>query len=144
VLTNFEDPGHVPSPSELGLGPGVRVHNWSPHRQAEMTEAARVVIDVKGNDFRSRHKPPAKGIDFIASGVPLAMNPESSTAEHLARMGFEVADPLDTARWLSREYWEETRRFGLALRELLTLSRVARRFKRVIDEVLSERRGTVR
>jgi hypothetical protein len=79
-----------------------------------MTTAARAVIDIKGQDIRSRHKPPAKGIDVIASGVPLAMNPDSSTAEHLARMGFEVASPLDTDRWLSREYWEETRRFGLA------------------------------
>jgi hypothetical protein len=69
------------------------------------------------------------------------MNPDSSTAEHLARMGFDLADPLDTEWWLSPEYWEETQRFGLALRELLSLERVARRFKRIIDEVLAERRG---
>ena len=104
-----------------------------------MTAAARAAIDVKGNDFRSRHKPPAKAIDFLASGVPLAMNHDSSPVEHLARMGFEVADPRDTERWLSREYWEETRRFGAALRELLSLERVARRWKRVIDDVLAER-----
>jgi hypothetical protein len=69
------------------------------------------------------------------------MNPESSTAEHLARLGFEVADPRDAGRWLSREYWEETRRFGLALRELLSLERVARRLQRIIHEVLAGRRG---
>jgi hypothetical protein len=143
VLTNFEDASRPPTPAEIGFRRGVpvRVHDWSPERQVELTSTARAVIDIKGNDFRARHKPPAKGIDVIASGVPLAMNPDSSTAEHLARMGFEVADPLDTDRWLSQEYWEETRRFGLALRELLSLERVARRLRRIIHEVLAERRG---
>jgi len=144
VLTNLENPARPPSPAELGFGAHVevRVHDWSPHRHIEMTMHARAVIDIKGNDFRARHKPPAKGIDVIASGVPLAMNPESSTVEHLARMGFRVAGPLDHARWLSRDYWEETRRFGLALRELLTRERVAARLRLVIDEVRRDPYGS--
>ncbi len=67
------------------------------------------------------------------------MNEESSPVEHLARLGFEVASPLDPERWLSRDYWEETRRFGCAIRELLSLERVARRWKRVIEQVLAVR-----
>lgn len=143
VLTNFEAPGRAPSPVALGFRPDVpvRVHEWSAARQAAMTAVARAAIDVKGSDFRSRHKPPAKGIDFVASGVPLAMNADSGTSEHLGRLGFEVADPKDVDRWLSREYWEETARFGAALRELLSLERVARRFGRVLDEVLAGRSG---
>ncbi len=82
------------------------------------TAGAKAALDIKGQDFRSRHKPPPKAMDFLASGVPLAMNPESSPVEHLARMGFAVPSPLDTQRWFSREYWKETRRFGQALREL--------------------------
>jgi hypothetical protein len=141
VLTNLEDPTHLPTPEELGFSPttAVTIHHWTPERHVAMTAAARAAIDIKGQDFRSRHKPPAKGIDFIASGLPLAMNPDSSTVEHLARMGFDVADPLDTDWWLSREYWEETRKFGAVLRELLSLERVGRRWKRIIYEVLAER-----
>ena len=67
------------------------------------------------------------------------MNEDSSSVEHLARMGFEVASPLDPERWLSRDYWEETRRFGLAIRELLSSDRVARRWTRLIKEVLAVR-----
>jgi hypothetical protein len=136
-MTNLEDPDHPPTPVEIGFraGTNVRVHNWSAERHVAMTARARAVIDIKGEDFRSRHKPPAKAIDFIASGVPLAMNEGSSSVEHLARMGFEVASPLDTGWWLSREYWEETRRFGLALLEMLSVVRVARRWKRVVEEV---------
>jgi hypothetical protein len=36
------------------------------------------------------------------------MNSDRSTVEHLARMGFHVASPLDIDRWFSLEYWEET------------------------------------
>jgi hypothetical protein len=138
IVTNLEEPHAVPSAADLGFRRGgeIRVYNWSQDLQLEFTASARAALDIKGADFRSRHKPPAKAIDFIASGVPLAMNPEISPVEHLARMGFEVASPLDTEWWLSRAYWEETRRFGRALREVLSLERIGRRYKRLIDEVL--------
>jgi hypothetical protein len=98
-----------------------------------------VAIDIKRTDFRSRHKPPAKAIDFIASGLPLAVNADNSPVEHLARLGFEVASLLDTDRWLSREYWKETRRFGQALREILSLEGIGRRLKWIIDDVLAQK-----
>jgi hypothetical protein len=140
VVTNFADPARPPTAVDLGFDAGipVRVHDWSPGLQAALTGRAKGVLDVKGDDFRARHKPPAKGIDFVASGVPLAMDAGSSTAEHLARMGFEVASPLDARRWLSGEYAAETIRFGGAIRELLGRERIARRYRRIIDSVLEE------
>src|SRR5262249_22503917 len=120
---------------------GIRIEEWTRELHVERTAQARAALDVKGQDFRSRHKPPAKAIDFLASGVPLAMNPDSSPVEHLARMGFELASPLNTERWLSRDCWEETRRFGAALRELLSQERIGLRYKRIIEEVLAERGG---
>ena len=154
VLTNLEDPTRVPTPGELGFREtrsresavgssrqrAIWIENWAPERHIALTAGARAAIDIKGDDFRSRHKPPAKAIDFIASGLPLAMNPDSSSVEHLARMGFEVVSPVDTERWLSHEYQEETRQFGRALRELLSRRRVGLRHKRIIEEVLAERR----
>jgi hypothetical protein len=142
ILTNPETPDQIPDPEEFGFrrGQAVRIDRWSKEAHLELLAGAKAALDIKGSDFRARHKPPAKAIDFIASGVPLAMNPDSSAAEHLARMGFEVASPLDTDRWFSPDYWEETRRFGMALRELLSLERIGRRYRRVIEEVLAERR----
>jgi hypothetical protein len=142
ILTNPEEGRPVPSAAEIGIGPhqAVRIEAWTPALQLQRTQEARAALDIKGSDFRSRHKPPAKAIDFIASGVPLAMNAESSPVEHLARMGFDVASPLDTDRWLSPDYWQDTRRFGLALRELLSLERVGRRLTRILVEVLADRR----
>ena len=96
VLTNLEDPARPPTQPEVGFRPGipVTVHDWTPQRHIEMTAAARAPCSTsRATTSGSRHKPPAKGIDFIASGVPLAMNPDSSTAEHLARMGFDLVDP---------------------------------------------------
>ena len=142
VLTNLEE-GKTGVPAEFGFRADrdVVIEQWDPKRQLELTRGAKAAIDVKGSDFRQRHKPPAKGLDSIASGLPLAMNLDSSTAEHLARLGFELADPLDTGRWFSREYWKETQRFGSALRELLSPRRIGRRFERLFEQVLDQRPG---
>lgn len=141
VLTNLERPDETPTAKDLGFSNGcnVIIENWSKELQLTRTAEARAAFDIKGSDFRARHKPPAKAIDFVASGLPLAMNADCSSAEHLQKLGFDLASPLDTDRWLSPEYWEETQRFGAALRELLSLERVGRRMKRIIDEVLSEK-----
>jgi hypothetical protein len=143
VLTNPEVPGQLPTPAQVGFrgDRAVRMAEWSPEGQLDWTQECRAALDIKGDDFRSRHKPPAKAIDFLASGIPLAMNAGSSPVEHLARLGFDVASPLDMDYWLSREYWEETQRFGAALRELLSLPHVARRCRRILDAVLAERAG---
>jgi hypothetical protein len=139
VLTNLESGESMSDPAALGFRPRtpVRIHSWTPERQVAMTARARAAVDIKGADFRARHKPPAKGIDFIASGIPLAMNTESSTVEHLARLGFDIASPLDPDRWLSRAYWDETRRFGAEIRELLTPERIARRYARILESVIA-------
>lgn len=137
VLTNPEKPGPL-VPEEFGFRRDrqVRIEAWSAAKQRAWTALARAALDIKGDDFRWRHKPPAKALDFLASGVPLAMNPDASAVEHLARWGFDVVVPLDTERWLGRAYWEETQRFGAAMRELLSLERLGRRYRRLIDQVI--------
>jgi hypothetical protein len=143
VLTNPEDPDLIPRPAELGFRDGAAVHvfRWTPARQALLTATARAALDVKGDDFRSRYKPPAKAIDFLASGLPLALNPDSNPARHLARLGFRVASPLQPEVWLSRRYWQECRDFGGLLRRRLTLECVGVRFRDIIDDALARRQS---
>jgi hypothetical protein len=140
VLTNPEQPGAIPTPEAVGFRSDrqVSILEWTRERQIELMSQARLALDIKGDDFRSRHKPAAKAIDFIASGLPLAMNQDSCVVAHLADMGFEVPSPEDEGRWFSRTYWEETQRFGLALRELLSLKGIGLRYRRIIDAVLTE------
>jgi len=143
ILTNPEDPGHELAPVEYGFRvPGrIRMECWTPERHVEWTSLCRGAFDVKGEDFRATHKPPAKAIDFLASGAPISLQPDSSTAEHLAAMGFEAATIDDRERWLSRDYWDDTARFGGVLRELLSLKRVRHRWRRIIENVFSRRTG---
>ncbi len=143
VLTNPEQPNTHLSPADFGFKGNRRIHvqEWSPGAHLKALCGAKGALDIKGSDFRSRHKPPAKAIDFIAAGVPLAMNPDSSPVEYLGRKGFDVCSPLDQDRWFSKDYWDDTRRFGAALRELLSLERLACRLRRLIDDVLAERQS---
>jgi hypothetical protein len=139
ILTNLEDRNQIPTAEDLGLrgAAGVVVENWTAERHLQCLAEAKAALDIKGTDFRSRHKPPAKAIDFIASGLPLAMNPDSCVVDHLASMGFDIVSPLDSDRWFSKEYWEETQRFGRAIRELYSLERIGRRYKRIVDGLLA-------
>ncbi|QDU39662.1 hypothetical protein Mal4_40080 [Maioricimonas rarisocia] len=139
VLTNFE--GHAcRSAGDFGFRARnrVRVSEWTPARHATVLRESRGAIDIKGEDFRARHKPAAKAMDVLASGVPLAMNLDSSSARVLQQRGFQLAAPHDFERWLSRDYWEQTRDFGRMLQETLTLPRIAGRFADIVRQVLAE------
>lgn len=122
----------------------VRVERWSPERQVEWTILCRAALDIKGTDFRARHKPPVKAFDFIASGVPFATNPDSSPAAHLAAEGFRVADPRDLDWWLSLEYFAETRRCARGLRERVNRDRVADSWAGLLHDAVERRRHSSR
>lgn len=51
----------------------VEVTKWSPRNHQTALQTCRAAIDVKGESFRARHKPPAKALDYIASGIPFAI-----------------------------------------------------------------------
>lgn len=141
VLTDPEQTGHTLTAVELGFHPGreVRTHEWTPDRHRALTAVARAALDVKGDDFRSRHGPPAQALDFVASGLPLALNPGSSPAEHLAGLGLNVPSPHDVEQWLSERYWKEVRRLGERLSRDLAPARIARRVRKLVEAVLADR-----
>jgi hypothetical protein len=138
LLANFDLSEGVPTPQELGFRKSavVRTSVWSPQRHLQLVASCKAAIDIKGVDFRSRNKPSTKAIDYLASGIPLALQKESSSFEHLGQLGFEVATPTDCDRWLSPTYRSETRQFGAALTELLSLNRIATRWRLLIDRTL--------
>ncbi|MCC7424297.1 MAG: glycosyltransferase [Planctomycetaceae bacterium] len=142
VLTNLSERESL-DPSVLGFrnASRVRVERWTAERHCEWTALARGAIDIKGSDFRARHKPPVKAFDFIASGVPFATNSWSSPADHLSGLGFTPTSPVDVDRWLSRTYFEETAQLGRVLREHLTRELVAESWATLIESVLERRRN---
>lgn len=138
ILTNLNQGELTVSPSKLGFkdDSNVRIENWSPRKHIEWAGLASYAIDIKGTDFRARHKPPTKAIDSIASGLPLAMNPNSSSVRHLAKLGFQVASVDDQEYWLSDEYRKHILQFGDELRKSLTRKNVGMRFKTIIERIL--------
>jgi hypothetical protein len=139
VLTNL-DP--TTKPQSLGFNgrQSVRLDAWSSESHREWLTRCRCAIDIKGDDFRARHKPPAKALDFLASGVPFAMNRPSSPVHHLLGLGFEIPEIDDWATLLSPEYALECQRFGIAMSELLSLARVGNRWRAILQDVAAARR----
>ena len=143
VLTNPQQGTRSPQAAQFGFRSrnDVKIGLWTHQRHRAWTERARAAIDIKAADFRARHKPPAKAFDFIASGVPFALNSASAAVEQLRTMGFQVASPEDPDHWLSPQYWQETVTFGQMLRRTLTRERIGLRWKQIIEEAIEERRG---
>ena len=116
---------------------GCEIYPWSEKLQFEMLRECKAAIDVKQVEiFNQYYKPPTKAQKYVGSGIPFAVNPESYSAEYFAARGFVVASPSDSERWFSRDYWEETRRFGLKLREYTSLEAVGSRYKDLIESLL--------
>jgi len=115
---------------------GGRVSRWSERRQDEMMRACKAAIDVKMTaTFNQRYKPPTKAQQYVASGIPFAVNPDSYSAEYFRVRGFDVASPLDAPRWLSQEYWEATRIAGERLRTATSLEAVGLRYRELIESL---------
>ena len=108
---------------------------WSADGQQAMMGECKAAIDIKGDDFAQRTKPPTKGQQFVASGIPFACNRDSATARYFIARGFTPAVPDDVTRWFSRGYWEETRQFAERLRPGLTLAAVGRTYRDWIDRL---------
>lgn len=119
----------------------VRVQKWTPDRHLAWTGMARAALDIKGTDFRARHKPPAKALDFLASGLPLAMNQDSSSVAQIRDMGFAVANPVDEDHWLSHEYWQQSQDFARRVREQLSLDRICSQFRNILHAAVSEQKA---
>jgi hypothetical protein len=115
---------------------GHRVYRWSEERQRQMMGECRAALDVKMTRFfNQQHKPPTKAQQFVASGIPFAVNADSYSAEYFRDRGFDVASPLETERWLSREYWEATRAAGERLRAATSIEAVAARYRELIESI---------
>ena len=109
---------------DASTNPGISFPLWSEEEQIQLLGEAKAGLDIKGNDFHQMTKPPTKIQQFVASGVPSAVNRDSYSWEWFHGRGFDLADPDDEERWFSRRYWEETREFGTDLRDEISKSSV--------------------
>jgi hypothetical protein len=75
-------------------------------------------------------------MDFLASGVPFAINADSSPAKYCRSLGFEVASSEDTDYWLSKEYWRATQEFGRILESRLSIAAIAGMWANVLRSLL--------
>jgi hypothetical protein len=120
---------------------GWPMYLWTPERQATMLYEAKAALDIKGDGFNQRHKPPAKAQQFICSGIPLAMN-QCDASAYFSRRGLCVPMPSDY-RWLSRQYYDEVRSFASRFRPHLTLESIGSEFRDIIDDILNKQQCSI-
>jgi hypothetical protein len=113
---------------------GFQTYPWSVGLQADMFREARVAIDIKGASFNQQNKPPTKAQQFVASGIPIAMN-SCGVSSYFAQYGLTIPAPQD-ARWLSIDYHEEVQKIAPMLRSNLTLPSIGSQYKKLVERVL--------
>jgi hypothetical protein len=140
VLTNPERSEDLRDPANFGFRPttAVQLATWSPQTHRDWLSRCSGALDIKGDDFRARHKPAAKALDFLASGLPLAMNPTASSVETVRRLGFEIASVAEPEWWLSAEYARRTQAFGRRISTEYAFPRLRQSWRRIVGEVLHE------
>ena len=77
----------------------VQVRLWSEESHIASLDNCAAAVDIKADDFRARHKPPAKCVDFLAAGIPVITNKGSSTDLFMRSAGLQ---PLYTHDWCER------------------------------------------
>ncbi|MGD9741974.1 MAG: hypothetical protein AB7V53_04985 [Dongiaceae bacterium] len=150
ILTDTENPRALRAARRVaaGLGVGLRVaagsinghemRPWSEAAQRAALRECKAALDIKGDGFNQRTKPPAKAQKYVSSGIPFACNPDSEAARYFRDRGFALASPEAEARWYSEEYWRETQRFAATLRRTLALESVAETYRAHIEAVLKD------
>jgi hypothetical protein len=62
---------------------GCRLFSWSERLQAEMMRDCKAAVDIKMTEkFEQYLKPPTKAQQYVASGIPFAVNSDSYSAEY--------------------------------------------------------------
>jgi hypothetical protein len=106
-----------------------------------MMEECKAAIDIKyTNDFNQNTKPPTKAQKFVSSGIPFSINKNSYSFEYFQKRNFSLAEPVNQERWFSEEYHSETIKFASMLRQETSIEVVGRKFKEIIDAVVSKRK----
>jgi hypothetical protein len=114
------------------------VIRWSPRSQYEIMCGAKAAFDIKEFNFHQMHKPPVKAQQFIASGIPFAVNPESYSAEYFAAKGLQVPSPKEIDYWLSKSYWEQTQAAKADLCHRISLKTVGLHYKQIINKIMED------
>ncbi|MFO0811981.1 MAG: hypothetical protein U0796_02115 [Gemmatales bacterium] len=126
VLTNTKDLDPVvhgfPASAQITM------QTWTPANHLDALRDARGAIDVKGDDFRQRHKPSTKAIDYVISGLPLAMPGHSSSVERLNFMGLNIPEPTDLTRWFSPEYLQAIHAWRAQWKDPLSRATIAQQW----------------
>ncbi|MCA9037309.1 MAG: hypothetical protein KDA91_19370, partial [Planctomycetaceae bacterium] len=135
-LVIISDLGEMPSSSrQLGFTArnSIDFVRWSARDHIEQTRHAFAAIDVKGEEFRSRHKPPAKMLDFLASGIPVISSPLHSPGFYHQPGGLQ---PCFEPEEIGTAYVEAVQRFAVRVRSRLSVKNVCTELSSILGQLI--------
>lgn len=150
IMTDTANPRALRAARRIAAGLGIELRfaagtinghearPWSEAAQSAALRECKAALDIKGDGFNQRTKPPTKAQKYVSSGIPFACNPDSEAARYFRSRGFALASPDAEERWYSEDYWRETQRFAATLRRTIALEAVAETYRAHIEAVLKD------
>lgn len=114
---------------------------WTEDRHVALLAMASAAVDIKGDGFRARHKPPAKMIDYLASGLPVIANRSSASYWLGMQRGWTV---LGADNWQSELLGvdsEELQQQAMKLRGSLDREHCGLQLADLLEEAVRTRQG---
>lgn len=107
----------------------IKFIEWSEFEQKEQLKICAAAFDYKYvNDFNQEHKPPTKIQKYFCSYIPSAINKESLSYSYIKNYGFEMCDPADYDKLLSKKYLEDIISFGSLIKNQLSIDTIAKKY----------------
>ena len=134
ILTNINDDLNTLDITNRLMRPRVRIEQWTRAKHIQYLALSTAAIDIKGDDFRARHKPPAKSFDFAASGIPIIVGHGSSADYHFRHIGYT---PLYANSWqeeLDGDYRQYAYKKAMPIRQSLSSESVWNRLRMMLEE----------
>lgn len=146
LLTDYKKKNAIGRANTVSRSIGIQLntenldmYEWNENLQKEMMQECKAAIDIKGDDFAQKNKPPTKGQKYITSGIPFAINKNNNCYNYFKNKGFNICSPGEEKRWLSKKYWEKTQKFGKHLASTISIEEVGKTYCGHILKLLNKK-----
>jgi hypothetical protein len=143
LLTDYKNKSAVGRAESLVRQIGIEInyknldlYDWSEDLQDKMMQECKAALDIKGDSFSQKHKPPTKGQKYITSGIPFAINSGNCCFSYFQRRNFDICEPKNVEKWFSEDYYNQTQKFGIELKKTLTDKAVGESYALFINDLV--------
>lgn len=114
----------------------IEVNQWTEENHLNYSKTCKAALDIKIKTFKELSKPDTKMVNYLASGIPAAINNHCDSRRRIKSFyGFEPALPYDYDYWFSKEYHTAVTNLRRQIYSKCNLKHIGIKYKSVINSL---------